>query len=222
MAITYRSGNTATGVTTVVITKPSGAVAGDVLWAEIISGDGVISAPTGWVQQASGTTPTAVASVKAFSRVMDGGANDGATYTFTCAGATVVGEGIMDAYIGVDNTTPMDTAATVATGTAATITWPNITTATDNAWHLATFGDWGVSSTPPTPSGYNGRSTTGDERNSDKAITPAGLVTGVTTTGGVDWVAISGALRPAGAGGPAGIGSANIAQSAGRFIGWTV
>jgi hypothetical protein len=144
MAISYRSGAVATGVATIVITKPAGAVttagAADVLRALIIS-DGTIAAPTGWVSRASGVTPSTLSNVAAFRRVMDGGANDGATYTFTCTGATG-GDGLIDAYIGVDNTTPEVGAATVAVGTAATITWPNYdTTGVDNAWHLASVGE---------------------------------------------------------------------------------
>jgi hypothetical protein len=123
--------------------------------------------------------------------------NDPANYTFSESGSTFM-EGLIDAYIGVDNTTPMDATATVATGTAATITWPNITTATDNAWHLASALD--TITLPSTPTGYASRSSTAAAaHNSDKAITPAGLVTGVTVGSGSDWAAISGALRPAGA-----------------------
>jgi hypothetical protein len=196
MAITYRSGNIATGVATIVITKPAGVVATDVLWAIIIT-DGTIAAPTGWVSRASGVTPTSASNVAAFSRVADGGANDGATYTFTCTGATG-GEGLIDAYIGVDNTTPIDATATVATGTAATVTWPNITTVTNNAWHLASIGDGVNGAVTSTPTSYTQRSVTATiAKNSDRNITPAGLVTGVTATGGVEWVAISAALRPA-------------------------
>lgn len=220
MAITYRAGNVASGVATIVITKPSGTVAGDVLWSEILS-DGDVTPPTGWTQQATGTTPATIQVVTVYTRVADGGANDGATYTFTVTAASS-GEGFIDAYIGVDNTTPMDTAVTVATGTAATITFPNITTVTNNAWHLATVADRGTSSPPPIPSTYTGRSVSAlADRNSDKSIGTAGLVTGVTTTGGIDWVAFSAALRPAAAGGvPDSIGTANITASSGRFIGW--
>jgi hypothetical protein len=200
MAVTYRSGSSNQGsLDTIVLNKPAGVVAGDVLWAVIIANSAAITAPTGWVQQATGTTPTNAFLVSAFTRVVDGGANDGATYTFTCTGSTAT-DGIIDAYIGANNTTPMDVAATVATGAVATVTWPNISTVTNNAWHLASVGDTVSTTPPPAPTGYLGRAaTTQSIRNSDKNIPNFTTVTGVTTTGGGDWVAISGALRPAAA-----------------------
>jgi hypothetical protein len=224
MAITYSNGNVATGTTSVVITKPTGTVATDVLVALIGTDGTAVTPPAGWVSRASGATPTGAQHTEILTRVVDGGANDGATYTFSLTGSANA-VGAIDGYIGVDNTTPMDATATVATGTAATVTWPNITTVTNGALHLALDGDEN-SGQIGTPSGYSPRSSQlgalVNVKNTDAAITTAGLVTGITGTGGLSWVAISAALRPAGGAVPDSISPANITSSAGRFIGWTV
>jgi hypothetical protein len=194
MAISYRSGNVGAGGNSVVITTPAGVVAGDVLVACIWTDGLNVTPPVGWVDPQTITSGGASGS-NVFSFYKVAVAGEPASYTFVCTGGAV-SQGLVDAYIGVDNTTPMDAAATVVGGAVATITWPSITTVTNNAWHLALAGD-GISSTIPAT--YTGRSvSTTFCRNSDKVISPAGVVSGVTaTSGSSDWGVFSRVLRPA-------------------------
>lgn len=223
MAISYRSGATATSNSGTILTiaKPAGVVSGDVLLAGIASTGNPITAPAGWsASQTSGCSPTFAVFTSIFLLIAGGA--EPADYTFTSASGLFI-EGIIDAYVGVDNSTPMDTSASVAIGTTATITWPDITTVTDDTWHLAIVQDDAGIAVPPAPSTYTGRTVSANNcRNSDKNITGAGLITGITTTGGASWVAISAALRLAGATAADRVGFINTTSSAGRFIGWTI
>lgn len=192
MAITYRAGNTAAGAASCVITKPAGTAASDVMFAAIVTDTGLVTPPAGWT---TSTTLTNGAGNRLSIFYLAAGGSEPANYTFS--GGSTITQGNIDGFIGVDNATPLDTANTSSTSTAATVTWPDITTVTNGAWHFAISGDPGGA--VGTPAGYTARTVSGSgyAEGSDDEIVTAGLVTGITATGGVDWMAVSVALRPA-------------------------
>lgn len=194
MAITYRAGNTASGTTSCTITKPASTASGDVMYAAIVTDTGTVTPPSGWTALQTGTNGLGNR-LSTFRKVAGG--SEPANYAFS--GGSGITQGNIDGFIGVDNTTPEDATTTIGTGSAATVTFPSITTVTNNAWHMTISGDPGGS--VGTPSTYTARtvSAAGYAEGSTKDITTAGAVTGVTATGGVDWIAVSIAMRPAGA-----------------------
>lgn len=133
MAVAVRSSslnsNTAAGPTTIVVTKPSGVVDGDVLIAFVSddsSGNSAnLTAPAGWTQ--TGTTISVAIRTKIFYKVA---ASEGASYSFGCSNfsstssmATIV------ALTGVSGTTPINTVSlsSDATGTSKSAVAPSIT-----------------------------------------------------------------------------------------------
>lgn len=192
-AIDYRSGSYTVGAgSSCNAVLPAGVQNGDLLIATIATDSGSPQGTSGFTQRASGNqgsgpiyVSTKIASGEPGTEPFGGGAG---TY------CTVM----IDAYRFVDNGVPMDVAATVATGSAANITFPDITTVTANAWHYAVYVDAGTTDST-VPVGYTQRQNhhASEFHSYDKPITPAGLVSGVATTGGgTGWVAFSLALRP--------------------------
>ncbi|MEW9871925.1 fibronectin type III domain-containing protein [Arthrobacter sp. HS15c] len=107
-----------TSTTSHTITKPASAAAGQVCVASLaLNGSTVSAAPTGWTQFA-GITSISNPHLYGYYHVM--GASEPASYTWTTAGSVASGGGI-SCYSGVNTTTPLDTAASVAaSATAAT------------------------------------------------------------------------------------------------------
>lgn len=190
MAITFRSGATATGVASCIITAPSGLSSGDVMVACVAIDAGTPSGPAGWYRVALGNT-VAGNPVSAWMKVA-GGSEPG-NYTFS--GGSTLTEGVILAFVGVDNTIPNDADTTIGSGNVGTVTWPNITTKTANAWHVALVGD--TVGTVGTPTNYTAQTSSAIYVDTfTREISAAGVVTGVSASGGTDWVAISVALRP--------------------------
>ena len=134
MAIAVRSNSFAlSSGTTAVVTKPAGVVSGDVLVAfatEDSSGPAVdITAPAGWT--ATGTNDGLGIPTKIFWRVAGG--SEGASYTFgTTNSAAADGIVRIVAFTGVDNTTPIQVAASYITstnngGNSVTLVAPSVT-----------------------------------------------------------------------------------------------
>lgn len=190
MAITFRSGATATGVASCIITAPSGLSSGDVMVACVVIDAGTPSGPAGWYRVALGNT-VAGNPVSAWMKVA-GGSEPG-NYTFS--GGSTLTEGVILAFVGVDNTVPNDADTTVSNGNAATVAWPDIKTRTAGAWHVALVGD--TTGGVGTPTNYSARTSSVIYVDTfTREIAAAGNVTGVTATGGVDWATVSVALRP--------------------------
>jgi hypothetical protein len=107
----------ATGSNAVIISKPAGTVAGNVLVASLaLNGSLVTSAPAGWVQI------TAITSIPnprlyAYYRVAD--ASEPATYTWTLSAAVAHSGGIAR-YTGVSNTNPIENGPNTAASAANT------------------------------------------------------------------------------------------------------
>jgi hypothetical protein len=144
----------ATGGTTFIATMPTSLVDGDVIWADITVGaPSGISHPAGWVQAAATGAAGGVIKWAAY-HVVTNAAGEPATYTWTglTAGRITV---VAQAYSGVDNTTPIDVAASTATATSgATLDAPTITTVTAEAMLVSGGGqDSSAAGTLVTPPG---------------------------------------------------------------------
>lgn len=190
--IAYQSGSyTVGGAVTCNATLPSGVLNGDLLIATIATDSSTPMGTGGFTQRATGTQGGACYIATKVAN------NEGATENFG-GGTGTYCTVLMDAYRAENQGTPMDATATVGTGTAANITFPNITTVTDNAWHYASYVDNGsTDSTKPTNYTQRQNQHPTEFHSYDRAITPAGLVSGVATTGGgTGWVAFSIAIRP--------------------------
>lgn len=188
--IAYRSGSfVQSGGGTFTVPVPAGVQAGDVMYAAFLQDTGTLPVLAGWTQLATGTTPTNTFPCTILRKVATG--SEGTNYVFT-SGASL-GDCSIFALSGV-NATPEDATTTVATGTATTIAYPSITTATANSWHLPIVCNFNA--VAGTPGGYTARQSSGRwVIGFNKVIATAGAVTGVTSTGGGEWVAFSVAVR---------------------------
>jgi hypothetical protein len=146
-----------TSTTTVTVGAPSSAAAGDVLLATIAYGrDGAqdqpsLDAPTGWTLVSTKTVETTTLAVYRHAY----GSGDG-LYRFTFS-AGVVGSVAVNAYAGVDATTPIDATATKTSAKNVTsVSAPSVTTTRPGALLLGMFAgksDKGGAATWTPPSG---------------------------------------------------------------------
>lgn len=139
MAISFRSAGAVgtTLTTTITLSAPSGIQATDVVLAVIYAdmGTGTITPPSGWtlVTRVDDGTTQNMAVYRALGNV--------ASYVFTIPDPANLGVGFTLGYIGVNNTTPMDVAASGQINASSTTgTAPSVTTVTDNAWGVCFFG----------------------------------------------------------------------------------
>jgi hypothetical protein len=185
---------------------PANVVNGDVLIVAIECSYGVPDLPAGWTLLRQGVRSPNNYSLTVLRRVAS---NEPASYTLTFSGGGQ-GYATMEAFVGVDNATPEDVVSPLASvGSGTTITYPNITTGTDRAWHLLFAGDWAANleTMASPPASYTQRAVNLVVTSYGRTMSPAGSVTGVINTDpAASWVAISIALRPAS-------GSATIAPS---------
>lgn len=135
---TVSATETTTNATSIVITKPSGTVDGDLLVAMVgfsVLVDQAVDVPAGWtqiIQQASGGLGT-LSRIAAFYKFASG---EGATYTFTKASGAVAWIGTILRIAGVHATTPINVSAG-AGGSAADPVAPTITTTSTNCMKIA-------------------------------------------------------------------------------------
>lgn len=167
--------------------------------------DGTPPTITGWVALAGGGIYRRVANSEPANYSMNGGAS------------ALASSATIDAYTGVDNTTPEDVAVPArTTGSTAAVSWPSITPAADNAWMHAAFFEATPSdvSAMGVPSGYTQRTNSGAGglTSFSKLVTPpaAQAPTGTDPAGSPFWVAGIVALRPAAGGG-------GVSPGEGRF-----
>jgi hypothetical protein len=202
--ITFRSATTAGGIDSLVLARPAGTVAGDVLVAQVINRggeEGGLQVPAGWAQLTRVVSVNVAGTSSVLWRVATAG--DPASWTFaitTPASAQMVGG--MAAYSGVSTTDPIHASGT-ATGATATATTPSITTTVANTRLLHLYAK---REDLPAPAGTTQRwrviagtgsatagSSLGDEAFAGPGATPArSTTTGVAT----EWVAHAVALRP--------------------------
>lgn len=124
------------GSTNITLNTPSGVAAGDVLLA-FMGNNGAatgMTAPTGW----SVVNPTSVNTggsgtdnVTAFCFYKVAGSSEPASYTFTSSSGDFL-EGMLIAYAGVDNTSPINASGAVTPAASTTATSGSITTTVAN------------------------------------------------------------------------------------------
>lgn len=215
MAIAVRSSGSATADVSDVgaaVSKPSGAVAGDVAVATVafawnIGGPWSSSAPSGWtaiaenVGDSAGTTGQRIS---AYRRVIQAGDS---SWTFSLSGGSsdyFLGVALQ-CFSGVDNTTPIDATGTGSNNSgSATISAGAVTIATANAWECiaaAAFNGPSITAT-----GFTATDNAGSEEyaallynTTPKATGSTGTVTVSSSAGagGNELAVIPFALRPA-------------------------
>jgi hypothetical protein len=117
---------------TIVINKPTGTVPGDVLVASIaVNGASTPTAPSGWIQIAA---VTGASNPRLYSYYRVAGSGEPTIYTWTLS-AAVANSGGIARYSGVNNATPLDSAATQASSATAvsSLAVPAVTTVTNGA-----------------------------------------------------------------------------------------
>jgi hypothetical protein len=129
----------ASGATSLTLTRPSGHVVGDLLLAVLLftGGSGItVTAPAGWVQvlrQNDGTTAgLLVLRQRNISSVAD-------SHTITFSGSVTV-VGCLAAYGGVEQAVPVDASASQANAASTTATVPSVTTSKAHLLRVALFG----------------------------------------------------------------------------------
>jgi hypothetical protein len=194
MTIAFRSGTYTTSTGSCSATLPAGVQNGDLLIALIATDSTAPMGTGGFTQQASVGANQAYVGTKIAS-------NEGGTENFGAGGGGTYCTVTLLAYSGVNPATPMDATATAASGTVTNVAFPSITTVTNNAWHYAAHIATGTTDATA-PSGYStdwNEHPTSEFHVYHKNKTPAGLISGITTTGGglPAWSAFSLALQPA-------------------------
>ncbi len=145
------SGNNGAGSTSLTLAKPSTAVAGDVLVAQMVvmATSTVITAPSGWSLIRATASGTAV-EMATYYRVVTSAEPSSYKWTF---GATETATGAISDLAGVNSSSPVDASSgKVNTGTA-TAAFAQITTTVPNDLLLAFVGVAGNTTITP-PSGY--------------------------------------------------------------------
>ena len=154
-----------TALPSVVISKPAGTIAGEVLVASLaLNGSGVTSAPSGWVQMAAVTAAT---NPKIYAYYRVAGASEPASYTWTLSSAAQ-GSGGIARYSGVDTGNPLDSQVSTASNSASisVLSIPGVTTGSAGAMLI---GATAINASPTTititgPSGMTERWDLGGKR----------------------------------------------------------
>jgi hypothetical protein len=108
------------GSASLVLTKPSGTVQGDLMTVEIIcSANVTITPPAGWTQSVN------AAGAKAFWKVAT--SSEGASYTFTRSATTNTIVGHIARHTGCHTVTPVDTASAVSNASGTSVVIPTLT-----------------------------------------------------------------------------------------------
>lgn len=145
------SANNAGGATSLTISTPAGVLAGDVMIAQVTVRGGTgttITPPAGWTKIRSDNSTTTLQQA-AYYRVA--GSSESASYAWSFGASSLKASGGIAAYIGVDNTTPVNAHGGQANAASTSITAPSITTTVANAMLVGFFGTaTGTSVSPPT------------------------------------------------------------------------
>jgi Domain of unknown function (DUF1929)/Bacterial Ig domain len=229
--ITFRAASSAANgtATSLVVPKPAGASAGDVLLASVaVRGNPAIAAPSGWSlvrTDPRGTILKQAVYAKAVT------AAEPASYMWTFSVSKPAAGGIA-AFTGVDTANPVNASGGQANLSATTVTAPSVTTTVPDTMLVALYGfapltgltpsagmteRWEVGSTPGTPSPVVSEGAT--------ALQAAAGATGtrIATAGkAVNSVGQLVALRPGGGGPPPPPPPGNTAPAAGATSATTV
>lgn len=202
----YRS-NTNTqssNATTIALTKPTGVVSGDVLYAELMTfaNEGTTTPPSGWSQISTRQVMTFNNTNVTWWRKV-AGTSEPTSYTWTFTNA-VSANGSVEAWYNVDTATPEDATASWNSGSAGNtnLTVPSVTPTVSGGVQMTLMANY-IGTYGTTPTGWTqdwtdgGQSNGGGHRN---ATLTASTATGTTTwpVGGGDCCALSIALKPTG------------------------
>lgn len=159
-ASTQNSGSSSS----LVINKPAGTAAGDLMVAIVGVGDGIPTTrswtgDTGWTEVADeGNSPGLRVAWKI-------AASEGSSYTFTCSGSTLLGGSILT-YRGTHQTTPISVVGAVGRDTSAsngtTLTAAGVTVPSNLSILIAAFNTTGESVTLSTPTNMASRASNSD------------------------------------------------------------
>lgn len=135
---TPTTANNGAGATGLVIAKPLGVVAGDVMIAQMVVNNvaTIVTAPSGWV---SIITTQSSSSVKQISYYKIATLTEPGSYNWIFSSSEAVTGGI-SAYSGVDNLSPIDTSSGKYNSSTATVGFTQIITTTPNDMILAVVG----------------------------------------------------------------------------------
>ena len=152
---TTATGNNGSGNTSLTLNKPSGVKTGDVLIAQIaVSNTPSITTQSGWnlIQSTIGSSATS-STVKMESYYKVAGSSEPTTYQWTFNSSQAATGGI-SAFIGVNNSNPIDASSGRANGSTATVTFSQVTTTTASDMLVALIGVSGNNLTETQPSGF--------------------------------------------------------------------
>jgi len=161
MSVTFQSSSTGqAGLSgSIAITAPSGLASGKVMLAGIAMQGGTslsITPPSAWNlirRTDNGTSQTLATYYK-----IAGGSEPG-SYTWSYSGGNGAGEGVIDAYSGVNNSTPIDTSGGQANSASTSIVAPSITVGA-NSGMVVGFWALAYKTAPTVASGFTSRGST--------------------------------------------------------------
>lgn len=207
MAITQRTpAVSAPGVsaTSITVTKPTGLADGDFVWIQLVANGGsgtISSAPAGFTTEQIGTVSNPRLHIA--YKLIANAAGEGA-WTFSYASGSVVRTAIAHALVGVDQTTPLDTAIGEANGPSGSdvMTVSGLTTVTNDALLLYGQAVNSSSSAQTPPSGMTLIAETTTKRSAlsyeDRPTAGAtGSRSGAAASNSLAWAAYMVAVRPA-------------------------
>jgi len=198
------AGNNGSGGTTLVITKPTGAISGDVMVAEVTvhTAGNSIAAPSGWNLVLRQDTGTAL-STASYEKVATSSEPSSYTWTFSTSGEASGGIG---SYIGVDTTTPVDARHAQYNNGVSNVDNAGVTTITANDMLVYAVGVI-IPTAFTLPSGFtdewyaatNSQTTSEMSQKIDSSTGATGTIHGTLPTGTYSSVTHLIALRPANA-----------------------
>lgn len=197
----------ANAVTTITVTKPTGLVDADVLVAYIITSTAAAptTVPSGFSLWGS-VSVSGVVGLHVYTKVVATASGEPANYTFSGFGSGRT-TGIVQAFSGVDNTTPRDVAAlsSASNQNATTVVVPSITTTVADTYLIGCAGQNSSTGTVTMPSGWTqAAQSTGTGRRgaagyaADPTAGATGTITWTFNVNNLAHIAAVGALRPAG------------------------
>lgn len=198
-------GDNGAGAGTIVVNKPSGVVAGDVMVAAIgFRGTDFLSGPAGWSLTTNGSRGTVNQNV--YYKVATG--IEGSSYTWTISTGTPKMTGVIVAYTGVNNSNPIDVSNSASGLSTTAVNPPSVNTTVDHT-RVVVAGSTANSNTFTANGSYtmvNQTSSSGGGSGGSKVATgvqdliqsSAGATgtTGLTAATSADYVAGVVALRP--------------------------
>lgn len=146
--IAFRAATSAAnaGGSTLVLDRPAGSVAGDVLVASVdVLGAPTITKPAGWTVARSSANGTAMKQVMYYRFV---GASEPLNYTWAFSRGTPAA-GAISAYVGVASKGPIVAASAASTTSSTSLRAPSIDVTVDGVMLVAAFGTRGATTISP-------------------------------------------------------------------------